>query len=115
MGRHTAGDGAAADPIVEAALRRRPAAQQPGIPRHGHESRQRLLTGADAEGGLGWPAEPHTGTGLGWPVDLGPETAAGHPAVTLVGEAPRVRRRSWWRIFRGAQAAPDDAKRSTAA
>jgi hypothetical protein len=112
VGRHTAGDGAGVDPIVAAALRRRPTSVELGAPRHGPESR-RHLTGVDGEGGLGWPGEPHTGTGLGWPVDLVPAAApaVAEPAATLVtDEAPVRRRLGWRRIFGGgAGAAPRDS------
>lgn len=104
VGRHTAGDGAGVDPIVAAALSRRPAAAEPR-----HESRR--LTAADSEGGLGWPGDPADGTGLGWPGDL--RTAAhaadipAQAAVALVPEAepaengPARRRGGWRRLFGG--------------
>jgi hypothetical protein len=104
VGRHSAADGSGVDPIVEAALRQRPASVELGTPRHGPEFRRRQLTGVEREGGLGWPGEPHTGTGLGWPVDLVPDPARAveESAVALVAEAaPGRRRLGWRRIFGG--------------
>ena len=96
MGRHTADDGAAVDPIVAAALSRRPTPTEPGTPRHDPESRQRLLTGAVGDGGLGWPGEPGDGTGLGWPVDDNDQRESATPA-SLAPEP--ARRRGWRRLF----------------
>jgi hypothetical protein len=98
VGRHTAGEGAGVDPIVAAALRRQPSSAEPATPRHGLEPRQRQLTAADGEGGLGWPGEPGNGTGLGWPVDLdGP--ADREPRIPLGSAAGPERRRGWRRLF----------------
>jgi hypothetical protein len=96
VGRHTADDGAGVDPIVAAALRRRPTATEPGAPRHDPEFRQPQLTG---DGGLGWPGEPGDGTGLGWPID--DDGQAGSPTeVSPVALAPEPgRRRGWRRLF----------------
>jgi hypothetical protein len=99
VGRHTAGDGAGVDPIVAAALSRRPASAEP---RHG----SRRLTAADSEGGLGWPGDPADGTGLGWPADLRTTTQAAdapaQAAVALVAEdVPARRRGGWRRLFGG--------------
>ena len=101
VGRHTAGDGAGVDPIVAAALGRRPASTEP---RHGQGSRR--LTAADSEGGLGWPGDPADGTGLGWPGDLRTAmdavSTADQGAVALVTEdAPARRRGGWRRLFGG--------------
>jgi hypothetical protein len=108
VGRHTAGDGTGVDPIVAAALERRPGVPGPAVPRHllGFPPPQ-LTGGSENEGGLGWPGEPGTGTGLGWPVDAlgGALRTDEHPAVALVSdqgasdELPR--RRRWRRLFGG--------------
>jgi hypothetical protein len=108
VGRHTAGDGVGVDPIVAAALSRRPTSVEPGLPRHGQESRQRRLACVDGESGLGWPGEPGNGTGLGWPLDLVPESVstAAEPAAPVADEAPVRRRLGWRRIFGGGAGAP---------
>jgi hypothetical protein len=106
VGRHAAGDGAGVHPIVLAALTQRPRSADGATPRHGPESRQRRLSGADGEGGLGWPGEPKDGTGLGWPADLLSGAAAGRqPAVTQVADQRPVRRWSGWRRIFGSNAA----------
>ena len=94
MGRHSADDGGAVDPIVAAALSRLPASGVRGLPRHGE------LTGAYGEGGLGWPGDPADGEGLGWPVDAAAPVGAWRgPSLPLVpAEAPGPRR-GWRRIF----------------
>jgi hypothetical protein len=94
MGRHTAADGAAAHPLVAAALAQRAA---DGIQAHrGGES--------SGEGGLGWPVAPGTPEpgdgGLGWPgggsgqdTDDRAETAQARP------------RTGWRRLFGSSRAA----------
>jgi hypothetical protein len=108
VGRHSAGGGVGVDPIVAAALSRRPTLVAVGGPRHCDEPVQRQLTGSEREGALGWPGEPHDGTGLGWPVDLLSQApAAGEQrAAALVpdGDAPVRRRLDWRRIFGGGPA-----------
>jgi hypothetical protein len=107
VGRHAAGDGTGVDPIVAAALLRRPSAEEVGASRHSPDSRP--LASTDGEG-LGWPGEPGDGTGLGWPVDVH------HPApadVPREAEQPVARRRGWRRLFGGGR--PDEAQGSTAA
>jgi hypothetical protein len=107
VGRHAADEGAGVDPIVAAALRRRPPSAEPAMPRHDLEIRQRQLTGADGEGGLGWPGDPADGTGLGWPVDqAGPGQSADRgPRAELVAAAEPARRRGWRRLFGSSSAA----------
>jgi len=103
VGRHAAADGVGIDPIVAAALSRRPAAPT-GLPRHCEESRQQLTGAEGDEGGLGWPGDPADGTGLGWPVELitRPPDADAPPAVAVVAEqAPEPRRSGWRRLFGG--------------
>ena len=122
MGRHSAGDGSGVDPIVAAALRSRPAVEDPSTPRHGDGERPEQLTAADGEGGLGWPGEPGEGTGLGWPVDLvtgevleradPPAAPAADPGPVAVDVSPTRRRGGWRRLFGGAA---DDARRATSA
>jgi len=108
VGRHAADDGAAVDPIIEAALRHRSAAGT-ADPRHASRS----AATSDDEGGLGWPGEPGDGTGLGWPtgsaVHTGTPTA--HAPSAPVPEEPAVRRRGWRRLFGGAV----ESSRTTAA
>jgi hypothetical protein len=63
MGRHQAADGAAAHPLVEAALRRRAHASGGA-----HHERAQL---PGTEGPIGWPGpEREEGEGIGWPGDL---------------------------------------------
>ena len=89
MGRHSASEGAAVDPVVAAALAQRPVDAPAG--RHGD------LRAEGTEGGLGWPGTSTTHEGLGWPggtstdVDLAPADT-GRPQ----------RRRGWRRLFRAA-------------
>jgi len=95
VGRHAADDGAAVDPIIEAALRHRSPAGT-ADPRHA----PRAATGDD-EGGLGWPGEPADGTGLGWPTGSAVDTGtpiADAPSLPAPGQ-PAVRRRGWRRLF----------------
>ena len=89
MGRHSALEGAAVDPVVAAALARRSADAPAG--RHGE------LHAEGTESGLGWPGTSTTHEGLGWPggtsnqVDQAPADT-GRPQ----------RRRGWRRLFRAA-------------
>ncbi|TFV53306.1 hypothetical protein [Blastococcus sp. TF02A-35] len=91
MGRHTAADGAAADPFVAAALARR-------SPDSGGAHRGDRSSGPD-EGGLGWPEAPHAPDpgdgGLGWPggSEQPAEDAAGP------GTAEARPKRGWRRLF----------------
>ena len=97
MGRHTATNGTGVDPIVAAALLRRPPTGDAGTPRH--SSDHPVLAAADGDGGLGWPGEPADGTGLGWPADLRSapaDEAADGPGLT---EEPASPRRGWRRLF----------------
>jgi hypothetical protein len=108
VGRHAAAAGADVDPIVAAALSRRPTTAGPSEPRHGAELGVRGLTAADGEGGLGWPGEPGNGTGLGWPVDQVPGTTVSgeRTGVAVVPGATPARRRSGWRrLFGGGSSA----------
>ncbi len=89
MGRHSALEGAAVDPVVAAALAQRSAdvpAGRHGVPR------------AEAtESGLGWPGDPTTHEGLGWPggiSDQAPQAAS--------DDGQPQRRRGWRRLFRAA-------------
>jgi hypothetical protein len=105
VGRHAAGEGVGVDPIVAAALGRRPTASA-GLPRHGQESRRPAsnATGGD-DGGLGWPGEPADGSGLGWPDGLlaAPPAGAGDQLTAVPPcEAPVRRRSGWRRLFGGA-------------
>jgi hypothetical protein len=103
VGRHAAADGVGIDPIVAAALSRRPEAPT-GLPRHGQESRQQPIGAAGDDGGLGWPGDPADGTDLGWPVELitRPPDADDRPAVAVLTEqAPGPRRSAWRRLFGG--------------
>ena len=89
MGRHSASEGAAVDPVVAAALAQRPADAPAG--RHGHARAE------GTESGLGWPGTSTRHEGLGWPggiSDQAPEAApdAGQPR----------KRRGWRRLFRAA-------------
>ena len=89
MGRHSALQGAAVDPVVAAALARRPADAPAG--RHGD------LHAEGTESGLGWPGTSTTHEGLGWPGGISDEAPQVAPAV----EVP-PRRRGWRRPFRAA-------------
>jgi hypothetical protein len=107
VGRHTAGDGTGVDPIVAAALLRRPVAEEPGASRHSPDSGP--VTAADGDGdggGLGWPGEPGSGSGLGWPVDVSDGVPADGPRVAA---QPAGRRRGWRRLFGGGQDARSSA------
>ena len=98
MGRHTAGDGVDVDPIVAAALSRRPSSAEPATPRHDLEFRQRQSTAADGEGGLGWPGDAGDGTGLGWPVDQFGQAGSADRGALVAATEPE-RRRGWRRLF----------------
>ncbi|MCZ2859343.1 hypothetical protein [Blastococcus sp. VKM Ac-2987] len=94
MGRHTAADGAASHPLVEAALAGR-AADVPGAHRGSPQ-------GAAEEGDLGWPGDPdRQGGGLGWPGDADGATPGAEPD----GSTPARPRRGWRRLFGAARAA----------
>ena len=89
MGRHSAVEGAAVDPVVAAALAQRPA--DTPARRHGH---------ARAEGtqsGLGWPGTSTTHEGLGWPGGMSDQA----PQAVPDAEQPE-KRRGWRRLFRAA-------------
>jgi hypothetical protein len=104
VGRHAAGDGVEVDPIVAAALSRRPGAPA-GPPRHGHDDGPPAPSAAGDDGGLGWPGDPADGSGLGWPAGLQAEQADARdqPAVAeAAGSAPVRRRSGWRRLFGGA-------------
>ena len=104
VGRHAAGDGVEVDPIVAAALSRRPAVPA-GSPRHGQDEQDPVLSAAGDDGDLGWPGDPADGSGLGWPADpeAQPAGARDQPAESRAGEDTPVRRRSrWLRLFGGA-------------
>jgi hypothetical protein len=89
VGKHLAADGAAAHPLVAAALARR-AADATGA--HREENRP---TG----NGLGWPAPlPPPGDGLGWPGSTSTDSATAEPARAAA-------RRGWRRFFRLSSAA----------
>ncbi|MFD2090113.1 hypothetical protein ACFSHS_00840 [Blastococcus deserti] len=86
MGKHTAVEGASADPIVAGALLHRGA--RPGGDHAADGAR------AAGESGLGWPGPPaREGGGLGWPGD-----ARERAADTTVAPAALVRR-GWRRIL----------------
>ena len=89
MGRHSALEGAAVDPVVAAALARRPADAPAG--RHGD------LHAEVTESGLGWPGTSTTHEGLGWPGGTSSEV---RPAAAAA--EPPQRRRGWRRLFRAA-------------
>ena len=88
MGRHSALEGAAVDPVVAAALAQRAADVLAG--RHGD------LRAEGTESGLGWPGDPTTHEGLGWPGGTTQRAAVAAPPVE-----PQ-RRRGWRRLFRAA-------------
>jgi hypothetical protein len=100
VGRHAAGNGASAHPLVAAALER---GAPHGSRRHGADGDPE---GAGAErGDLGWPGPSPGGGGLGWPADDSAETAPPIDAAPPAEEpAPAVRRRGWRRLF-GSRAA----------
>ena len=89
MGRHSASEGAAVDPVVAAALAQRPADAPAG--RHGD------LHAEGTESGLGWPGSSTTHEGLGWPGGMSNEVRQ----AALAAEPPQ-RRRGWRRLFRAA-------------
>ena len=89
MGRHSALEGAAVDPVVAAALAQRPADAPAG--RHGHARAE------GTESGLGWPGTSTTHEGLGWPGGMSDQA----PQVAPDAEQPGKRRR-WRRLFRAA-------------
>ncbi|MCA0145997.1 hypothetical protein [Blastococcus sp. LR1] len=97
MGRHTAADGASADPLVAAALAQRPAA--------GTGAHHGIDQASSGEGGLGWPTAPESPEpgdgGLGWP---GGGSGNGTEDSAAVPEDDARPRRGWRRIF-GASAA----------
>ncbi|SFK34119.1 hypothetical protein [Geodermatophilus ruber] len=90
MGRHSAAEDAAVDPVIAAALEQRPA----GLParRHGQ------LQSEDTQSGLGWPGTSTTHEGLGWPGDMSPARDSAVPAPP----EPPARPRGWRRFFRAA-------------
>ncbi|MGY1635222.1 hypothetical protein ACI78V_01050 [Geodermatophilus sp. SYSU D00742] len=91
MGRHSAAEDAAVDPVVAAALARRPAGLPAG--RHGD------LRADSPESGLGWPGDSTTHEGLGWPGGMSAEPRG---AVAVDGPGRRARPRGWRRFFRAA-------------
>ena len=93
MGRHTAADGAAAHPLVAAALAQRPA---DAAPTHRGDA-----ASAPDGGSVGWPAAPEPGSGgVGWPGRRG-EEEHDDPSTTGRPEeaAPVTSRRGWRRLF----------------
>jgi hypothetical protein len=89
VGRHSALEGAAVDPVVAAALAQRPADAPAG--RHGHARAE------GTESGLGWPGTSTTHEGLGWPGGMSDQA----PQVAPDAEQPE-KRRGWRRLFRAA-------------
>ena len=89
MGRHSALEGAAVDPVVAAALAQRPADAPAG--RHGHARAE------GTESGLGWPGTSTTHEGLGWPGGMSDQA----PQAVPDAEQPE-KRRGWRRLFRAA-------------
>ena len=89
MGRHSALEGAAVDPVVAAALAQRPADAPAG--RHGHARAE------GTESGLGWPGTSTTHEGLGWPGGMSDQAAQVAPDAEQPGK-----RRGWRRLFRAA-------------
>lgn len=88
MGRHSAVEGAAADPVVAAALGRRPA---DAAGRHGD------VRAEGTESGLGWPGASTTHEGLGWP-----GRTSGQDRVAEPDAGRAALRRGWRRLFRAA-------------
>ena len=87
MGRHSALEGAAVDPVVAAALAQRPANAPAG--RHGHARAE------GTESGLGWPGTATTHEDLGWPGGMS------HQAPQVAPGADQAeQRRGWRRRFR---------------
>jgi hypothetical protein len=92
VGRHSAVDGSAVDPVVADALARRPVGAPPG--RHGD------LRADTTASDLGWPGTSTTHEGLGWPGSMSaPDTSA---AVPEESSAEPARPRGWRRFFRAA-------------
>ena len=89
MGRHSAREGAAVDPVVAAALARRAAGAPAG--------RRGELRAEGTQSGLGWPGTSTTHEGLGWPGGTSNEVDQA-PADT----GRPQRRRGWRRLFRAA-------------
>jgi hypothetical protein len=89
VGRHSALQGAAVDPVVAAALAQRPADAPAG--RHGHARAE------GTESGLGWPGTSTTHEGLGWPGGISDQA----PEAAPDAEQPE-KRRGWRRLFRAA-------------
>jgi hypothetical protein len=87
VGRHAAGQGAPAHPLVAAALAQRPPG---GARRHSDENGHE--PGGSERGGLGWPGPPPGDGGVGWP----PDGAAENVATT---QEPAVQRWGWRRLF----------------
>jgi hypothetical protein len=101
MGRHSADDGAAVDPVVADALARRSAVASTPAP--------------DDTAPIGWPGPADPGDGdLGWPGDLpdgGVARPQPAPAAEPAGQAPEQQpghpegRRGWRRLLGGRRAA----------
>jgi hypothetical protein len=95
VGKHAAPDGAAAHPLVAAALAQRAA----GI----SGSRREDAAEPAREGGLGWPDPPRPGGGgLGWP---GKDPVEGVESAAAEESASATSRRGWRRLFRLGSAA----------
>jgi hypothetical protein len=98
VGRHAAVVGAAADPLIAAALTQRSVAHA------GFRREEAEAPSGDGSGGLGWPGpdpggpEPGDG-GLGWPGDLTQD------AGSVMTVEPAHARRGWRRFFRVGAAA----------
>jgi hypothetical protein len=89
VGRHSALEGGAVDPVVAAALAQRPADAPAG--RHGDARAE------GTESGLGWPGTSTTHEGLGWPGGISDQAPQAAPDA-----AQPQRRRGWRRLFRAA-------------
>jgi len=89
VGRHSALEGASVDPVVAAALARRPADAPAG--RHGDPRAE------GTESGLGWPGTSTTHEGLGWPGGISDEATQAAPDAR-----PPHKRRGWRRLLRAA-------------
>ena len=98
VGRHTAADGAAADPLVAAALTRRPG--------DGAGAHRGDTASSPGEGGLGWPVPPEAPEpgdgGLGWPGGGSGQGAEDATRSETAGTRPR---RGWRRLLGSARAA----------
>ncbi len=98
VGRHTAADGAGADPLVAAALAQR--SDGGGGAHHGDAA------SSSGEGGLGWPVAPEAPEpgdgGLGWPGGGSGQDAEDATATETPAALPR---RGWRRLFGSAPAA----------